>query len=93
MDNFRQFLEQQEHEKYIDHRFTKAIARKLTGLQSPVLDSFMRMYRPSFEFVAACQTDMELYEYIKDSGKYFKDMWKQEHPDADTLARPAVTTP
>ena len=93
MDNFRQFLEQQEHEKYIDHRFTKAIARKLTGLQSPVLDTFMRMYRPSYEFVVACQTDMELYQYIKDSGRYFKDMWKQEHPDADTSATPAVTTP
>lgn len=81
MDNFRQFLEQEEHEKYIDHRFTKAIARKLTGLQPPALDSFMRMYRPGYEFVKACETDLELYEYIQTAGRSFAEMWKQDHPE------------
>jgi len=80
MENFREFLEQQEHEKYIDHRFTKAIARRITGIQPPVLDSFMRAYRPSYEFVLSCTTDMELYQYIQTAGKSFLEMRRQDHP-------------
>ena len=80
MDNFRQFLEQEEHDKYVDHRFTKAIVRKITGLQPPAIDTFMRMYRPSYEFVLACSTEIELYQYIQTAGKSFSEMWKQDHP-------------
>ncbi|MBS1563200.1 MAG: hypothetical protein JST39_02375 [Bacteroidetes bacterium] len=92
MDNFRQFLETQEHEKYIDHRFTKAVVRRVTGLQPPAIDSFMRMYRPSYEFVLACTTDIELFEYIKTAGKSFESMWRQDHPDSADK-KPMAATP
>jgi len=81
MDRFREFLEQQERDKYVDHRFTKAVVKRVTGLQPPVLDSFMHAYRPSYEFVLACTTDMELYQYIQEAGKSFSDRWKHDHPN------------
>jgi len=93
MDNFRQFLEQEEHEKYVDHRFTKAVVRRITGLQTPVLDSFMRSYRPSYEFVLACATDWELYQYIQTAGRSFSEMWKQDHPEQPANKKPASPTP
>lgn len=89
MDNFRQFLEQEEHDKYVDHRFTKAIVRRITGLQTPAIDTFMRMYRPSYEFVLACTTDIELYQYIQTAGKSFSEMWKQDHPAPVSEKTPA----
>lgn len=93
MDNFREFLERQEHDKYIDHRFTKAVVRRITGLQPPAIDSFMRAYRPSYEFVQACATDMELYEYIQTAGRSFSERWKLEHPEPVADKKPAIATP
>jgi hypothetical protein len=94
MDNFREFLEQEEKDKYIDHRFTKALVRKITGLQPPALDSFMRAYRPSYDFIQSFETDMEYYQYIKDASRSFGEMWKLDHPDqvADSAGHPVHTT-
>lgn len=57
-------LIQQEQDKYIDHRYSKQFVRKITKLQSPELENFMRIYRPSFEM---CQmfNDLELGYYIE----------------------------
>ena len=54
---------QQEQDKYIDFRYNKGIVKKLTGLKSPALDSFMVKYRPDYYFVQA-RNDLELYQYI-----------------------------
>lgn len=76
MLQFQHRLEEQEQDKYIDHRFTKNIVRKLTGLQVPAIDTFMRIYRPTYEF-ASVRNDLELYQYIWEVGKYFTSIWKR----------------
>lgn len=75
----RRLLEE-ERDKYVDHRFNKLLVKKITGLQGAALDVFMRTYRPSYEFIQNCENDYEFYKYIKDSGIYFSQMWKEEHP-------------
>lgn len=63
---FQRRLLQEEEDKYVDHRFTKPLVRKITGLSGvgPVMDDFMKKYRPSYEF-AVTATDYEFAEYIK----------------------------
>lgn len=74
-------LEEEERDKYVDHRFNKTLVRKLTGLQRPALDTFMRIYRPSYEYIQSCENDYEFYKYIRDCGLYFSRMWKNQHMD------------
>lgn len=72
-------LIEEEQDKYVDHRFNKTIVKKITGLQRPALDTFMRIYRPTYEFILSCENDYEFYKYIKDCGLYFERVWKNEH--------------
>ncbi len=74
-------LQAEEKDKYVDYRFNRNLVRKITGLQRPALDTFMRIYRPSYDFIQNCENDYEFYKYIKDWGSYFSRMWKEEHPD------------
>ncbi len=47
---FQNRLEAQDQEKYVNYRFNKLIVRRITGLQSPLLDTFLVWYRPGYEF-------------------------------------------
>jgi hypothetical protein len=64
MAAFRERLIREEEDKAIDHRFTKALIKKLTGLTDKPLDDFMKRYRPSYMF-AMTASDYEFGEYIK----------------------------
>jgi hypothetical protein len=75
----RRLLEE-EQDKYVDYRFNKNLVKRITGLQRPAIDSFMRLYRPSYQFIRNCENDYEFYKYIKDCSIYFLAQWKQEHP-------------
>jgi hypothetical protein len=68
---FRQRLLEQEHDKFIDHRFNKLLVRQLTQLSGDDVDEFMRLYRPTYEF-ALYTSDYEFRDYIKRSGKKYK---------------------
>ena len=72
-------LIEEEQDKYVDYRFNKTLVRKITGLQRPALDTFMRLYRPTYEFILNCENDYEFYKYIKDCGQYFSRTWMREH--------------
>jgi hypothetical protein len=62
MLKFQQRLLDQEREKFVAHRFNKALVRRLTGLDGVELDHFMDIYRPSFEFAStASEYDFQLY--------------------------------
>jgi hypothetical protein len=61
---FQKQLLQEEEDKYIDHRFSRALVIKLTQLHGEQLDTFMKVYRPTVEFVATA-TDYEFQDYIK----------------------------
>jgi len=64
MESFKQRLLQDERDKFVDHRFNKALVRRLTLLDSTRLDSFMRVFRPSYLFTQI-SSDYEFQEYIK----------------------------
>jgi hypothetical protein len=67
---FQQRLLLQEQEKFVDHRFNKALVRRLTTLTDHELDSFMTVYRPSYQFTLLT-SDYEFQEYIKESYRRF----------------------
>ena len=64
MLRFQERLLEQERDKFIDHRFNKQLVRRLTNLSDEKLDSFMVLYRPSYQFSIAA-TDYEFQSYIK----------------------------
>ncbi len=70
---FQKRLIEEEQDNYIDHRFSPSIVHRVTGLESPVLDSFMRVYRPSYEFLQTMTTDYEFYKYIADCAKFYTE--------------------
>jgi hypothetical protein len=74
---FQQRLEDEEQDKYVDHRFSRALVKRITGLDSPILDSFMRVYRPTYDFIKTFSTDYEYYKYIQDRARSFVEMWKK----------------
>ncbi|HQW44074.1 MAG: hypothetical protein IPP02_04350 [Chitinophagaceae bacterium] len=60
--SFQRRLVLDEQDKFIDHRFNKALVRRLTLLDGGELDSFMRIYRPSFTFTKmAGEYDFQYY--------------------------------
>jgi hypothetical protein len=83
MLSFQRRLLEQEQESSIDHRFNKALVKKLTLLEGDELDSFMRVYRPSYLFTQL-SGDYEFQQYIKQSLSRFRkglpplDPMKQE---------------
>jgi len=70
-EKFQERLIEQEQDKFVEHRFSKALVRRLTQLDENALDSFMMMYKPSFEFTAA-SSDYDFQTYIKDACEKFK---------------------
>lgn len=62
---------QQEQDKYIDHRFSKGLVKKITNLDGEALIMFMRLNRPSYEFTVQ-SNEYDFYEYIKQRSERFK---------------------
>jgi len=83
IQSFQKRLLLQEQEKFIDHRFNKGLVRRLTGFIDTMLDSFMMIYRPPYEFTLATG-DYDFQKWIKDSAERFKKglppepIWKEE---------------
>ncbi|MET0635452.1 MAG: hypothetical protein ABWZ25_05465 [Chitinophagaceae bacterium] len=71
MRSFQQRLIQQEQDKFLDHRFNKALVRRLSGLTEPALDSFMTLFRPAYIFVLRAD-DYTFQLYIKESAERFR---------------------
>ncbi|WPV65264.1 hypothetical protein [Chitinophaga sp. LS1] len=89
MEHFRDQLVAIEQDKYITHRFNMPLVKRLTGLESPVLDSFMVAYRPSYEMLLDFENEYQFYEYIKGWGAYFATKWKREHPQPSSHPPPS----
>lgn len=64
-------LLEEEEEKYVNSRFTKIFVKKITGLQSPELDTFMRRYRPNHGLVKLLN-ELELGYYIGQQYEEYK---------------------
>jgi len=65
MESFRERLEQEERDKFIDRRFSKGLVKRLTGIEKEdELSDFMKKYRPTFDF-AGGTSDYEFQFFIK----------------------------
>jgi len=73
-------LIEEEHDKYVDYRFNRTLVRRITGLQRPLLDTFMRLYRPSYEYIRSFENDYDYYKYIKDCSLSFRAYWRRDYP-------------
>jgi len=71
MASFQKRLLLDEQDKFIDHRFNKALVRRLTLMEGTELDSFMFLYRPSYLFTKMAG-DYEFQYYIKTAFFRFK---------------------
>lgn len=61
-EKFKERLEEQERQKFVDHRFSKLLVKRLTGLDGNDLDAFMIRYRPSYTFtLVTSEYDFQLY--------------------------------
>ncbi|MBV8251295.1 MAG: carboxypeptidase-like regulatory domain-containing protein [Chitinophaga sp.] len=72
MQQFRKFLQRDEQEKYVDYRFNKDLVQKITGLKSPLLESFMVAYRPTYAMLMSFENDYDYLRYIKEMGSYYE---------------------
>ena len=82
---FQRRLILQEHDKYVDHRFTKALVRKLTRLDSCALDTFMLAIRPDYEFVLT-SSDYDLRNYTLTSFARYKMAMEHMRKEDSTTA-------
>lgn len=64
MLGFQRRLIEEEEDKFIDHRFSKTLVRKITSLTGTDLDRFMKIYRPTYDFTQV-SSEYEFYSYIK----------------------------
>jgi hypothetical protein len=71
MEKFKDRLEEQERQKFIDHRFNKALVKRLTNLDSTELDIFMLRYRPSYAYTLIA-SDYDFQMYIKKCFELYK---------------------
>jgi hypothetical protein len=71
MASFQRRLLEQERDKFIDHRFSKLLVRRLTLLDGNELDSFMRVFRPSYLFTQI-SGDYDFQQYIKEAFNRYK---------------------
>lgn len=68
---FQHRLVDEEQDKFVDHRFSKYIVKKITHLDGDELDTFMVKYRPSYEFCKRA-TDYDFFDYIKLADQQYK---------------------
>lgn len=64
-------LIEQEQEKYVNSRFSKAFIRKITKLTSPDLDSFMLRNKPEYTFLQQVN-DLELGYWVQKKYEQYK---------------------
>ena len=71
MLGFQERLLREEAERFIDHRFSRALIIKLTGLRGASLETFIVRYRPPLDFTQE-STDYEFQEYIKKCHQHYR---------------------
>jgi hypothetical protein len=73
MEHFRERLLQEEKDKFIDHKFNKALVRKLTAFTDEDLENFMAIFRPTYEFTLR-SSDYDFQAYIKEAARQYKEV-------------------
>ncbi|MBK6331670.1 MAG: hypothetical protein IPF62_14680 [Bacteroidetes bacterium] len=68
---FQEMYAQWEQEKYIDFVFNDKLVSRITYLQDEDLKTFMRLYRPQYEFLRNV-SEYEYLDYIKSCYYHYK---------------------
>jgi hypothetical protein len=69
---FQGRLLDEEQDKFVDHRFSKYVVKKITHINNDAqLDSFMARYRPSYEFCKRAD-EYDFFEYVKLAYQQYK---------------------
>jgi len=84
MLSFQRRLLMEEQDKFVDHRFNKALVRRLTLLDGAELDSFMRVFRPSYNFTLL-SGDYEFQSYIKNAFARYREGLRPEMPKLEDV--------
>lgn len=71
LQTMQERLIEQEHEKYVNHRYTKYLVQNLTSLSGAALDSFIAVSKPSYELLIT-MNDIELGYYIQQIYKVYQ---------------------
>lgn len=71
MVSFQRRLMKEEEDRFINHRFNKGLVKRLTGLSTPVIDSFMTEYKPTVQMIQTFN-DLELGQYIIEAYNFYK---------------------
>lgn len=61
-----------ERDKYVDFRFNSILVHSYTGFRGEELQRFMRLYRPSYDWLRSHTRQVDLLYYINDKLKKFK---------------------
>ncbi len=69
--SFQQRLLTEEREKYLDHRYSRSLVKKLTGFSGPDLDSFMIQFRPTYDLTIQ-MNELEFGHLIIQASKAYK---------------------
>ncbi len=68
---FQDRLLTEEEDRYVDFRFSAKNIERITGLKSPELEEYQKLYRPSYKFVSN-STLTQFYEYILNTSYTYK---------------------
>jgi len=77
MKAFQKRLELQEQEKYVNYRFNAQHIRRTTGITGEALDSFMKWYRPAYDFTAN-SSEIAFNQYILNASYQFRKIWARK---------------
>ncbi len=67
----------EEQEKYVNFRFNKNFVRKITNLPAPEIDTFMKRFRPDYDFLLTVN-DLELGYTIQKNYQIYKAQKNRE---------------
>lgn len=68
---FQKRLIEEEEDKFVKYRFSPKLVHRITGLSGDTLTRYMKLYTPSYEFIAE-STLTEFYQYILNTSYAFK---------------------
>ena len=68
---FKQRLIEEEHDRYIDYRFSSKTITRITGLTGDNLIAYKKLYRPNYYF-ASMSSITQFYGYILNTSYKFK---------------------
>jgi hypothetical protein len=83
-------LMEQERDNYINYRFNKTTVRRITKLQGKELETFMKEYRPDFEFTENSSL-VQFYQYILNASYQFKKELLLQDKKRDSLLKNPAT--